>query len=102
MEFSTIEARLQNNEYPNRDAFLADVGLLFDNALLYNQVCICRCLCLRLSLSVCLCLSCSGSLSLFLSRFFFLCIFICVCMPKSPASVNIPITNPRRATRTGR
>lgn len=36
MDFSTMEHKLDTNQYPNVGAFLADARLVFDNCRLYN------------------------------------------------------------------
>ncbi|KAF9820264.1 hypothetical protein IEO21_01478 [Rhodonia placenta] len=36
MDFSTMEHKLDTNQYPNLDAFLADAQLVFDNSRTYN------------------------------------------------------------------
>lgn len=35
-DFSTMEHKLDNNQYPNMDAFIADAQLVFDNCKTYN------------------------------------------------------------------
>ncbi|KAA1474031.1 Bromodomain-containing protein [Dentipellis sp. KUC8613] len=37
MDFSTMEHKLENGQYPDLDAFLADARLVFDNCRLFNQ-----------------------------------------------------------------
>jgi len=36
MDLSTMEHKLDTNQYPNVDAFLADAQLIFDNCRTYN------------------------------------------------------------------
>lgn len=35
-DFSTMEHKLETNQYPGLDAFLVDAQLVFDNCRLYN------------------------------------------------------------------
>ena len=36
LDLSTMEHKLETNQYPNLEAFLADAKLIFDNCRLYN------------------------------------------------------------------
>jgi len=36
MDFSTMEHKLETNQYPNMEVFMDDVQLVFDNCRIYN------------------------------------------------------------------
>ena len=36
LDFSTMEHKLETNQYPNLDAFVDDAQLVFDNCRIYN------------------------------------------------------------------